>query len=65
MIYDFFQVQGHSGLCWRMAKATYMMADAEGDKGNKENRKQMVYQSLKHATKALETDDKDPNCHKW
>lgn len=53
------------GFRWRLAKATYLMSQVEGGKGNAEGKKSLIYKSHDLAEQALQLDSEVANCHKW
>lgn len=50
-----------ANILWRLARA----ATEKGKMGNKDERKQHIYEAWDYIKKALELDDKNFACHKW
>ncbi|XP_074642177.1 regulator of microtubule dynamics protein 1-like [Tubulanus polymorphus] len=50
---------------WRYAKATFMMSTIEGDGGDEEKKKELVFESKDLAYTALSINENDSNIQKW
>lgn len=51
--------------CWRLVKASIVVADANEAEKNKNEAKKWIEKSYEHAKKAIELDDKCMHAHKW
>ncbi|KAL4238374.1 Regulator of microtubule dynamics protein [Mactra antiquata] len=50
---------------WRLSKTTYQVSQIIGAEGDKDKKKQFIYEAKDIAVKALEIDDQSANAHKW
>jgi hypothetical protein len=57
-------LSGDVEFVWRLSKATYFMSQFEASI-DKERQKELVYQALNYAGRALQMDDNNPDVHKW
>ncbi|RWS07573.1 regulator of microtubule dynamics protein 2-like protein, partial [Dinothrombium tinctorium] len=55
----------NSEISWRLAKATHLRSIAADKDGDKEMKRQLAFETLEHAKKAIEDNDKNAECHKW
>ena len=61
----FIQTADNCELLWRTAKATYLLSQVEGSKGNLDLKKTLIYKAHEQADQALALDTSIANCHKW
>lgn len=52
-------------IMWRKSKVCHLMGSAAEKQGNKERKKELVYEKLEYAKKALQLDENCVECHKW
>lgn len=50
---------------WRLSKACYMVAGIEGDRGNPEKKKELMFESKNHADSAIQLNEECASAHKW
>lgn len=50
---------------WRLAKVVYFIANAAGERGDTEKKKQAMYEAKDAAMAAIKLDEKNANGHKW
>lgn len=59
-----FQLENDVEFLWRFSKATYFISQLN-EVTDKSRQKELIYQALDLARRALELDDNNPNVHKW
>ncbi|XP_074594029.1 regulator of microtubule dynamics protein 1-like isoform X2 [Brevipalpus obovatus] len=52
-------------LLWRKAKAAHLLSVLAEKDGDKDRRKNLIFETLKCAEKAVELDENSADCHKW
>ena len=50
---------------WRLSKVSYFVANAAGDLGDPERKKELMYQAKDAAVTAVNLDPNGPHGHKW
>ncbi|XP_058947601.2 regulator of microtubule dynamics protein 3-like [Pocillopora verrucosa] len=65
LLHECLQKHEHCEVSWRYARSCYDIATMKGKSGDADGKKDMLFEGIAEAKKAIQMDKKNPNAHKW